>query len=129
MSSQAEKAAVEAANAFMDAFNAQDYEALASSLNYPHIRLANGRFATIATHADFVKQSAAVRQHLEAEGWHHTDNTHLEVVHGGDDKVHMSLTHDRCHEDGTPYLTFDTLWIATLQDGHWGIQFRSSYLR
>ena len=41
----------------------------------------------------------------------------------------MSLTIHRCHEDGSVYNTFDTLWIATCDDGHWGIQFRSSYLR
>ena len=129
MSSEAEKAAIDAANAFMDAFNAQDHEALAATLNYPHVRLATGRFMTVDSHDDFVKMARGNRKHLEAEGWHHTVNTHLSVVHSGEDKVHLSLAHDRCHEDGTCYLTFDTLWIATLQDGHWGIQFRSSYLR
>ena len=55
--------------------------------------------------------------------------TSISVVHASNDKVHMSLAIDRCHEDGTVYNQFDTLWIATLQDEHWGIQFRSSYLR
>lgn len=31
-----------AARAFIDAFNAQNHEALAATLNYPHIRLAGG---------------------------------------------------------------------------------------
>ena len=30
--------------------------------------------------------------------------------------------------DGSIYHRFKSLWIATEQDGHWGIQFRSSYL-
>ncbi len=29
---------------------------------------------------------------------------------------------------GTVYNQFETFWIATCQDTHWGIQFRSSYL-
>ena len=55
--------------------------------------------------------------------------TAISVVHEGPDKVHLSLNYDRCREDGSVYNSFDTLWVATLQDGHWGIQFRSSYLR
>jgi len=34
----------------------------------------------------------------------------------------------RRREDGTVYNEFDSLWIVTEQDGHWGVQFRSSYL-
>lgn len=128
MSEQTERASA-AARGFLDAFNAQDMEALAGTLNYPHLRLANGRFQTIESHAEFVKRGDFVVQALEKEGWHHTVMTSLEVVHEGADKVHLALTYDRCHADGRVYNTFDTLWIATLQDGHWGIQFRSSYLR
>lgn len=117
------------ARAFLDAFNAQDAEALADTLNYPHVRLANGRFETIASREDFVARAPRVAQALEREGWHHSVLTSLEVVHEGEDKVHLALHYDRCRADGGVYNRFDTLWIATLQDGHWGIQFRSSYLR
>jgi hypothetical protein len=44
-----------AAYAFIDAFNHQDHEALADTLNYPHIRLANGRFVRVETRPDFVR--------------------------------------------------------------------------
>ncbi len=118
-----------AARAFLDAFNAQDFEALADSLNYPHFRLANGRFETMESRDAFVERAPRVARQLEKEGWHHTVMTSLDVVHEGDDKVHLAITYDRCHADGSVYNTFDTLWIATLQDAHWGIQFRSSYLR
>lgn len=129
MSSKAESEAIAAARAFIDAFNAQDHEALAATLNYPHIRLAGGRFATTEASEDFVRRSRQVERALEAEGWHHTRLTSIEAVHSGDDKVHLALRIERCHADGSVYNTFDTLWVATLQDGHWGIQFRSSYLR
>ena len=129
MSSQNEAAALGAVAAFLDAFNAQDYGALADSLNYPHIRLANDRFATIQSREAFVSRSDAAKRSLDAEGWHHTVMTSAEVVHGGKDKVHLAIRFDRCHEDGSVYNTFDTLWIATQQDAHWGIQFRSSFLR
>jgi hypothetical protein len=118
----------DAARAFIDAFNAQDHERLAGTLNYPHVRLANGRFMTVDSAADFVALSRKVEPALKEEGWDHTVLGNVEVIHGGPDKVHMSLSIDRCHADGTVYNHFETFWIATLQDGHWGIQFRSSYL-
>jgi len=117
------------AQAFVDAFNAQDHEALAETLNYPHTRLANGKFVTIESAADFAEMSRRGKTRLEKEGWHHTVMASSEVIHSGDDKVHLSLHMERRHEDGTVYNRFDTLWIVTLLDGHWGVQFRSSFLR
>ncbi|MEM7017727.1 MAG: hypothetical protein AAF512_10380 [Pseudomonadota bacterium] len=124
----AEKQGMATAEAFIDAFNAQDHERLAGTLNYPHVRLANGKFVTTESFEQFVAGSQRGKAHLDKEGWHHTVTTNMEVVHSAEDKVHIAMTNDRCHEDGTVYMTFDTLWIATLQEGHWGIQFRSSYL-
>ena len=120
---------INTARAFIDAFNAQDHEALAATLNYPHVRLANDRFVTIESPGDFIARSRKGRDYLEAEGWHHTVLGAIEVIHSGNDKVHMALGINRCTDDGSVYNHFDTLWIATLQDNHWGIQFRSSYLR
>jgi len=117
-----------AAQAFIEAFNAHDHEKLAGTLNYPHVRLAGGRFVTVDSAADFVTRSRKGSSELAAENWDHTVLRHIEVIHSGPDKVHMALSIDRCHADGGVYNRFDTLWIATLQDGHWGIQFRSSYL-
>ena len=122
-------AGIATAQAFIGSFNAQDHEALADTLNYPHVRLANDRFVTIESRGDFVARSQKGKEHLEAEGWHHTVMNSIEVIHSGNDKVHMALGIDRCRADGSVYNHFDTLWIATFQDEHWGIQFRSSYLR
>ncbi|MFV2090600.1 MAG: hypothetical protein ACC642_08090 [Pseudomonadales bacterium] len=121
-------AGMECARAFIDAFNAQDHERLAGTLNYPHIRLANDRFVTIDSAADFAALSQQGTSRLKAESWDHTVLKAIEVVHSGNGKVHMALSIDRCHQDGTVYNRFETFWIATCQDTHWGIQFRSSYL-
>ena len=121
--------AKEAVKYFIDTFNAQDHEAHAKALNYPHIRLANGRFSRIESADQFAAGSAKNEERLRAEGWHHTVVRSLEVVHASADKVHVAITNDRCTEDGTVYNSFETFWIATLVEGHWGIQFRSSYLK
>lgn len=119
----------EAVKFFIDTFNAQDHAEHAKALHYPHVRLANGRFAHLESAAQFEAQSAKNEARLRAEGWHHTVVRSLEIIHEGEDKVHIAITNDRCRADGTVYNSFDTLWIATCVDGHWGIQFRSSYLR
>lgn len=121
--------AIQAAKDFISMFNAQDHRGLAGTLNYPHLRFANGRFATVDSGEDFAARSERGEAILSGEGWHHTVLRSIEVVHSGETKVHLALEVDRCREDGTVYSQFDTLWIATCQDGHWGIQFRSSYLR
>lgn len=125
----AETNALKAVDRFLETFNAQDKENHALSLNYPHVRLANGRFARIETADEFRSFHDRTHERLMEEGWHHTVLSASAVIHSGEDKVHLALTMDRCHEDGTVYNQFDTFWIATLVDGQWGIQFRSSFLR
>ena len=129
MSTNAENAAIAVAKAFNDAFNAQDHAAQAATMNYPHLRLAGGAFATIRSAAHFLELAKEIKGRLDKENWHHTNNPSIEVLQSGDDKVHLVLHQERCHENGEVYNRFDTLWIVTLQDGHWGVQFRSSYLR
>ena len=121
-------AGIAAAELFIDAFNAQDHARLAAALNYPHLRLANGRFARIESAAEFASLSERGAERLAEEGWHHSTIDAIDVVHADAGKMHLAMTVCRHRADGSVYNTFDTLWIATLVDGHWGIQFRSSYL-
>ena len=83
---------------------------------------------TIESRDEFVRRSENGPRRLEAEGWDHTVVKSIEVVHSGEDKVHLAMTIDRRRADGSVYNSFETLWVATRQDAHWGIQFRSSYL-
>ena len=119
----------EAVRFFIESLNAQDHEQHANALNYPHIRLANGHFARLESADQFAQISAANESRLRAEGWDHTVVRSLEIIQEGVDKVHIAITNDRCGADGTVYKSFETFWIATCVEGHWGIQFRSSYLR
>ena len=121
-------AGIAAAKLFIDAFNAQDHARLAAALNYPHLRLANGRFARIDSAAEFASGSERGAGRLAAEGWHHSTIGAIDVIHADATKVHLAMTVRRHRADGSVYNTFDTFWIATRVDDHWGIQFRSSYL-
>lgn len=59
------KAAVQA---FLDAFNRVDLEAIASSFNFPHIRLNQGKFTIFEARADYLRKSANLKDKLAAEG-------------------------------------------------------------
>ena len=116
----------EAVRAFIDAFNQLDSSEMANAFNFPHIRFAGGKFAVFASREDFVQRFDANKTALQAEGWHHTVIESLEVVHAVPEKVHLAVEYTRRHADDSVYSRFNSLWIATLQNGHWGIQFRSS---
>ena len=123
------QAAIAAAKAWQDAFNNLDANGMADNTNFPHIRHAEGTFRFLDTREDFLNAHANMKERLSAQGWAHTTMEKVEVVHEGPDKVHLAILQHREHADGTVYRPFETLWIMTLQDGHWGVQFRSSFLR
>jgi len=116
----------EAVRSYIDAFNQLDSAAMADAFNFPHIRLANGTFSVFESRDDFVRRFDANKTALQVEGWHHTAIESLEAVHAVPDKVHLAIEYTRRRADDSVYSRFNSLWIATLQNGHWGIQFRSS---
>ena len=105
------KRGIEAVEAFIHTFNAQDHERHAETLNYPHIRFANGKFTTIENAEAFIAGSQRGEARLQEEGWHHTVVASLEVVHAGEDQVHIAIRNDRCRADGTVYHSFDTSFL------------------
>ena len=117
------------ASNFIHAFNAQDHQTIAKTLNYPHIRLAKGEFQTIANQEEFAVLSEQGENWLRNESWDHTVVESMEPIHVGEDKVHLAIKNHRVTKSGDIYDSFETLWIVSLNDQHWGIQFRSSHLR
>ena len=124
----AERAAIEAYRAWQVAFNERDIEGMLARMHFPHVRLAGAGFHTWESGGDFAEGQQRMTAQLEAEGWARTDNLSAEVVHASEDKVHLSLRNARVGADGVAYHTFQALWVFTLIDGRWGVQFRSSYI-
>lgn len=124
MADPAEAIALAVATEYVDAFTARDMERSRAVLNYPSVRLASGRLHTWQHPEEYVIPWDQLAEH---EGWHHSTLDAVSVIQAGPDKVHLAATFSRYHEDGTRYATHEALWVVTLVDGHWGIQFRSSY--
>lgn len=120
----AEAQAQRVARAFVDAFSARDDAAQRETMNFPHVRLASGRVLVWDTPEDFVTPFDRL---AEREGWDRSTLDAADPVHSTRDKVHLAVTFSRYGRDGERYAEHHALWVVTNQDGHWGIQARSSF--
>ena len=114
---ESEAQAMKLLDEFMATFNARDAKAHAATYNYPSIRLASGPEAIGPEMFDW----------LVSQGWHHSAWDHRRIIHSSGDKVHFDTRFTRYREDGSKLGTYDSLYIVTNQDGHWGVQVRSSF--
>ncbi len=116
--------AMAAMEAFMLGFNARDPEAWAASLNYPHVRFASGT-VTVWDSAEEFSQTRAFET-LPESGWDHSHWLTRDVVLVSSAKVHIATVFQRFNGDNEVLATYESLYIVTKVDGHWGTQARSS---
>lgn len=119
-------AAMASLDEFMAAFNSRDMDAWAKTLNYPHVRIASGTVRVWETPEEYGGRDVFAML-TSQYGWDHSVWDKREVVQSGKDKVHFATTFSRYDKDGNKIATFDSLYIVTKQDGHWGTQARSSF--
>ncbi|MDK1022553.1 MAG: hypothetical protein QGD90_13065 [Candidatus Hydrogenedentes bacterium] len=119
-------AAMTSLDEFMAAFNARDMEAWSKTLNYPHVRIASGTVRVWESPEEYAGRDVFAML-TSQYGWDHSVWDKREVVQSGKDKVHLATTFSRYDKDGNKIATFDSLYIVTKQDGHWGTQARSSF--
>lgn len=120
----AEIAAAQAClDAFMRAFNQRDVAAFEATFNFPHVRFASGKVTIIQPgyHKPEMFTSGAL------EGWDHSAWARRDVIGAGPDKVHINTRFNRYRKDGSLIGGFDSIYIVTRANGHWGIQARSSF--
>ena len=121
---QAIVGAMAALDEFMLSFNARDPQALAASLNYPHVRFASGGVTVWQSAEEFAQTRAF--ESLSRLGWDHSHWLSRDVTLASPDKVHVATVFQRFNSDNQPIATYQSLYIVTNVDGHWGTQARSS---
>lgn len=106
---------------FMRTFNARDALAWAQVMNYPHVRLAGDQV--------IVWHNAAANDltPLANTGWAYSRWDFIRPVQADATKVHFALQFTRYDAQDRARQSFQALYVVTLQDGHWGVQSRSSY--
>lgn len=108
---------------FMAAFNARDTEAFEKTFNLPSVRLASSTLTIIE--AGYHQPQMFERGPL-AE-WDHSAWERREIIHAGADKVHIDTRFTRYRKDGSVIGGFDSIYVVTKENGHWGVKARSSY--
>jgi hypothetical protein len=119
-------AGMKALDEFMAAFNARDEVAWAATLNFPHVRLAGDTVRVYENAQEFV-DAFDFDSFAEHYGWDHSQWDSRTVVQSTHNKVHITVTFSRFDASNKKISTYDSLYIVTLKDGHWGTQARSSF--
>ena len=108
---------------FMSAFNARDLPVFEATFNFPSVRLASNTLRVI--------EEGDHRPEMFATGpladWDHSAWERRRVIHSGPDKVHFDTRFTRYRADGGVIGGFDSIYVVTLENGHWGVKARSSY--
>ena len=123
LDAEAVRAAQGVLDAFMKAFNARDIPAFEETFNFPSVRLAS-QGLVIIKQGDM--KAERFTQGALAE-WDHSAWDRREVIHAGPDKVHIDTRFTRYRKDGSVIGGFDSIYVITRQDGHWGVKIRSSF--
>lgn len=110
-------------DAFMAAFNARDRAAWEKTFNFPSVRLASNSLTIIEPghHKPEMFTQGALSD------WHHSAWERREVIHAGPDKVHFDTRFSRYRADGSIIGGFDSIYVVTCEQGHWGVKCRSSF--
>jgi hypothetical protein len=119
--------ALRVTDAFMETFNAQDWQAHFDTYNFPHIRIA-GRDVKVWNdcHELLAGHAAYGAGRLES-GWSRSAWDSRQVIHSSGDKVHLAVQFTRYDGGGAKLATYQAIYVVTCVDGHWGIQLRSSF--
>jgi hypothetical protein len=116
-------AAMTCLDAFMTAFNARDLKAFEATFNFPSVRLASNTLVIIEPghHDPKMFERGALTD------WDHSAWDRREIIHAGADKVHIDTRFTRYRKDGSVIGGFDSIYVVTRENGHWGIKARSSF--
>lgn len=108
---------------FFRADSAQDAQAWADVMSYPHVRVSgDGRVHYFETAADYAASASWTER--EATGWVRSEGIEPERVHASADMVHLAGGWIRYNADGDPILENRVVYLLTRLDGSWGIQAR-----
>ncbi|HEX2463851.1 MAG TPA: hypothetical protein VHR17_04435 [Thermoanaerobaculia bacterium] len=124
--SVAADAAVAAVKAYMNSFNSRDDEAWADTLNYPHLRMAGGAVKSWPTRQAYVDEFD-FDAFAKRFGWSRSEWESIEAVQVAADAVNVALRATRRDAQGKALSTFDTYYLVTRENGHWGVRARSSF--
>lgn len=107
--------------AFLEDWNREDNQALLDHLSFPHVTHRAGTLIIVDTPEDFVQDFELLR----SQGWRRSTFDHFEVQQVSETKVNLLVDFRRYDENDEVYADMQVFYVMTLQDGRWGMQYRS----
>lgn len=121
---RASVAALAAVDAYFEALgDPTDLAGWASTLNYPHVRIADGRIEQWDTADDYMNGLQGGRLRT----WTGTRLDWAEPVQVGGGGVNVAVRYSRLNPLGHALSSYEAVYLVTDRDGHVGIQARSSF--
>jgi hypothetical protein len=122
-------AAMSCLDEFINAWNAHDLKALQDAMNFPHVRLNSDNSLRVSSRSDMTQEIFERMQKTapSLRGWHHSAWAKREVVAASPNKVHIQTRFVRYRADNSVLSSFDSLYVVTKENGHWGVRMRSSF--
>lgn len=110
-------------DAYMVAFNRRDLTAWEATFNFPHVRFASNKVTILQPG----QQTEDMFSTGALSDWDHSEWARRDVINASADKVHFHTRFNRYRKDGSLIGGFDSIYIVTKLNGHWGVQGRSSF--
>lgn len=126
LSAAEQREARTALDGFMEAFNAEDAEAIRTRwYHFPHVRFHSGKVTVMERPEDF--HALVWDRKGQSTDWARTAWDYVELIDDGPDKAHFRVQFTRFRADGSAIGSYKSLYIVTFKDGRWAIQARSSW--
>lgn len=114
--------AVQTVHRFIERFNERDVAGMDDCLAFPHCILLENKVAIwdgpgALTNAYF--------DHLQKEGWHHSELRSCESILARPKKVHLLVAYSRVDAAGRVLSEHHDVWIVVRQAARWAICLRS----
>ncbi|MDG2040855.1 MAG: hypothetical protein P8J30_10280 [Ilumatobacter sp.] len=117
-------AALVAVDAYFEALSDPiDLAGWASTLNYPHVRIADGQVEQWDTADDYMDGLQGGRLRT----WAETRLDWAEAVQVGGGGVNVAVRYSRLNPLGDVLSSYEAVYLVTNRDGHVGVQARSSF--
>jgi hypothetical protein len=122
-------AAMQCLDDFMTAWNARDIKACEETMNFPHVRLSGANGLTVSAKGEMTQEmfDKMLGEAASLKDWHQSAWDKRAVVAVSSNKVHVQTRFVRYRADNSVLSSFDSLYVVTKEDGHWGVRMRSSF--
>ena len=121
MAQESAELAQQELEAFLEDWNRGDNEALLDHLSFPHVTHRAGTLIIVDTPEEFVQDFELLR----SQGWRRSTFDHFEVQQVSETKVNLLVDFRRYDENDEVYADMQVFYVMTLQDGRWGMQYRT----